>query len=289
MTLLLLSLILFACKEKALIEAFERDDLVEAEKLLKNGANPNFSEKYNVGPIMNRRGGCSSIFAAALVNDNLNFEKMQLLVKYGLNIKNFSTCNKKENILAGPVYWKKPKILKLLLDHGADVNYQDEKGYDALGSAVVANNVEMVKILLQAGANPNLADNLGETAIFYALKNIDIFKMLLEAGADINHNVEQEVPPNINLLTQVDFFQEALKYNIDLSYETPKTDPVYINYLHIALRKNAHFAIPHILKQHPEYFDEKSKGKTMVEYAKAKGCTLCIKPLEDFASKHRKP
>ncbi len=187
MTLILLCLILFACKKKALIETFERDDLVEAEYLLKNGANPNFSEKYNVGPIMNPRGGCSSIFAAVLVNDNLKFEKMQLLVKYGLNIKNFSTCNKKENILTGPIFWEKPKILKLLLDHGADVYYQDENGYYRLGSAVAADNIEMVKILLQAGANPNLANKNGSTPIFSTVNNLAIFKLLIKHDANINH------------------------------------------------------------------------------------------------------
>ncbi|MCD6047386.1 MAG: Ankyrin [Gammaproteobacteria bacterium] len=52
---------------------------------------------------------------------------------------------------------KRPDILKLLLDKGADVNAQNDFGKTALMYAIQYGNLDAVKILIDHGANVNLA------------------------------------------------------------------------------------------------------------------------------------
>ena len=77
-------------------------------------------------------------------------------------------------------------VLKLLIEHGADVNL----GNNILMTVIIKkspNNLETVKILLAAGADIHAKDRLGQTAFHYAIQseNMEIVKLFLDAGADI--------------------------------------------------------------------------------------------------------
>ena len=64
------------------------------------------------------------------------------------------------------------EVAKLLLKHGADVNYVSKKGNTALLAAVKRNNAVLVEILLQAGANPSFVAPNGDSLIkIAALQN----------------------------------------------------------------------------------------------------------------------
>lgn len=86
------------------------------------------------------------------------------------------------------------KLVKVLLDYGADPNAQSPDGTTGLILACASNDLESVTLLLKAGANPNLTvhdDNYpeinGETALMNAVVNgvnLQIVKLLLLANAD---------------------------------------------------------------------------------------------------------
>jgi ankyrin repeat protein len=82
------------------------------------------------------------------------------------------------------------KIVRLLVDAGTDLNYQDDlDGRTPLWPAILSRNLEILEILLEAGANPNVEDRYGstplsETAYF---GYINFIMLLLENGADVNH------------------------------------------------------------------------------------------------------
>lgn len=82
-------------------------------------------------------------------------------------------------------------VVQALIDAGIDF---PKKG-KALILAVQAGHKEIVKILLDAGADVNAQDNKGWTALMWATfwvpmdltNQQDIIKMLLEANADVDH------------------------------------------------------------------------------------------------------
>ncbi len=79
------------------------------------------------------------------------------------------------------------KIVKLLLDAGANVNARGPTG-SALARAAQQGNPEIVRLLLQAGAELEAKDSSGWTALFSAAMtgNSEIVEILLKAGANIN-------------------------------------------------------------------------------------------------------
>ena len=86
---------------------------------------------------------------------------------------------------------KSIEIESMLIDAGADPNFQNPCGYTALMYAVQKSEGpfrEMTRRLIKAGANLNLANHDGQTALMIALgwRRHDATKMLIDAGADLN-------------------------------------------------------------------------------------------------------
>ena len=79
----------------------------------------------------------------------------------------------------------KLELVKLLIEHGADVNAKTRSGQTAIHAACQENNFEIVKVLDNAGADVNSADNEGGTCLM-ATNNINIVKYLLNKGVDLN-------------------------------------------------------------------------------------------------------
>lgn len=62
-----------------------------------------------------------------------------------------------------------PEIIGILLDHGAQVDAQDQYGDTALMKAARRGNFGCVSMLLAKGANPDLVDDNGQAALHHAL------------------------------------------------------------------------------------------------------------------------
>ncbi len=77
---------------------------------------------------------------------------------------------------------------KLLLQHGALVNTQDEYGFSALIMAISRMNPRITHLLLAYGANPNLENDMHMPALSWALLMGDNRSALelLQAGANVN-------------------------------------------------------------------------------------------------------
>ncbi|KAM4058722.1 ankyrin repeats (3 copies) domain-containing protein [Hirsutella rhossiliensis] len=73
--------------------------------------------------------------------------------------------------LRGAVFYKKSAAVRLLIEHGADVNESNDDGWTPLIQAVKYQDEELVWLLLIDGARPDTVDNNGWPALLHAVKS----------------------------------------------------------------------------------------------------------------------
>ncbi len=117
------------------------------EQLLKNGADVNVIDFQGQTPLF-------STIINQLFTENLDFKIIDLLLKYG------ATVNVQ---MIPPKSWKLPEDSPIVVK----VDTENE-GATPLMFAVMANNSKMVKYLLEHGADPNIKTKKGETALSLA-------------------------------------------------------------------------------------------------------------------------
>jgi ankyrin repeat protein len=85
-------------------------------------------------------------------------------------------------------FFAQPEAVRVLLDHGADINAvsKNEMRVQALHSAAVQGNPEVMRLLLAAGADPNARQAGGYTALQARASRGDaeMTRLLLAHGAD---------------------------------------------------------------------------------------------------------
>jgi ankyrin repeat protein len=85
-------------------------------------------------------------------------------------------------------------VVRLLLEHGADINAQDASGATPLFLAIIPGlrtrerTSEAIELLLARGADPNVPTrhHVGALHMAVALRNVPLVRLLLEKGADPN-------------------------------------------------------------------------------------------------------
>jgi len=80
-------------------------------------------------------------------------------------------------------------IITNIIVRGADINLQNKINREApLHQACFRSNGEAMRILLEHGADVNLKNSIGETVLHYAVASgkISLVKLVLDYGADVN-------------------------------------------------------------------------------------------------------
>jgi ankyrin repeat protein len=79
------------------------------------------------------------------------------------------------------------EMMKILLDHSANMEIKDADRETPVFVAISCRNPEVIRLLLQAGANPNDKARDGWSALMMATRDgcHEVIKYFLEAGADV--------------------------------------------------------------------------------------------------------
>ncbi|MCR4623431.1 MAG: ankyrin repeat domain-containing protein, partial [Alphaproteobacteria bacterium] len=80
------------------------------------------------------------------------------------------------------------KIARALIDNGANINVQDEKGITPLMIATLRNYPSMVRMLLISNANERIKDKNGDTALIHSIRSnyMECFTILLNTYPEID-------------------------------------------------------------------------------------------------------
>ena len=96
----------------------------------------------------------------AVVTDNL--DALNQHITAGTNINEKDPFGGSSPLISAAVFGK-PEAAKILLDAGADVNFQNNDGSTALHTAAFFCRPEIVKMLLEKGADTSIKNKYGAT------------------------------------------------------------------------------------------------------------------------------
>lgn len=216
----------------------------------------------------------------AIENDDIDQIK-QLLKKQYITIDLKNKRGKTSLILAS-VLRKDPeraKIVQILLRKGTNPDLQDNIGESALHYAVKYNLPEMVKILLKNGANLNLQNNEGRSALWWAIRNeyTELVQNLLEKGANPDFFQIDKWPV---LCYAVRYYPKIAQMllengaNIHLQNESGETA------LHLAVLGNNSKIVRMLLKKGANPNLKDNDGRSALDLAKNEGLTEIAQMLQ---------
>jgi len=166
----------------ALVGAVFKNHYNIAKLLIDNGITINAEDKY--------------LISALIFTYDKGYEKMfELLFNTGVNSENIRDKEGNSTLLMATRLGV-TKVVKSLLDNGANINDRNSGNDTALIWATVKNNKEIIKLLLEYKPKLNLINNDKKwSALMYASnrhQTKDIVELLVNAGADSNQTYNRE-------------------------------------------------------------------------------------------------
>jgi len=184
--------------------AKSKDNLKELEILLQHGANINATDKSGVTPLHYaiRRGQTEVVKFLIDHGADVNIEDKwgstplfssnsvkitKLLLDSGrVNIEHISKNG--FPILQSAISNKELTKIRLIIQHGANINAQDKWGFTPLHHAIRSEQPKVIKLLIDHGVNINTKDQWGFTPLQYArqYQKTEVVNFLIDQGADVN-------------------------------------------------------------------------------------------------------
>ncbi|WP_300757409.1 ankyrin repeat domain-containing protein [uncultured Brachyspira sp.] len=169
--------------------ASEKGYLKLVKELIKQGADVNFREEY--------QANIDALYSAVESEKNYHFEVVKELLNAGAgtDIIYGTKEENEDNILYPAIKRCGLEKVKLLTEHGADINYSNFEYGPVIAYAVSQECIDIVKYLVSQGVDPAMTYTNGYSysGKSYSLlnaavgnKNTEIAEYLIEQGADIN-------------------------------------------------------------------------------------------------------
>ncbi len=198
--------------DETLLKAARLGDYIKVKQVLANGANPDFSDKNGVTPLLAaaHRGSSATLRMLLAANVEVNFVPSGLrqfaLAKSHAPLNErelMEAASRGETALNAAVRQGHIEEAYFLLSNGASIGLANRHGETPLFVAVAAGNLDMVKMLLERGANPNSVEQdnrrnrlalakhaMGKNSVLITAVQkgyLDVTKLLVEAGADVDY------------------------------------------------------------------------------------------------------
>lgn len=191
--LLILSLIfvqnLYSDDSKVILDPIFFGNLETVRALVENGANPNQTDNMGWTPLMyNCLGDMERDPDAYQEQEDLKVIKY--LIENGADIYAKNDNGNIAMLIA--VLSGRLETVKFFLEQGVPVDYRGEYNTTALIYAASRGHFEIVKYLLEKGANINAATDGGRTALIEAIDydSFGLVQYLVEKGANVNAKIE---------------------------------------------------------------------------------------------------
>ena len=198
--------------DETLLKAARLGDYIKVRQVLANGANPNFSDRNGVTPLLAaaHRGSSATLKMLLAADAEVNFVPSGLR-QFALSkshaplneLELMESASRGETALNAAVRQGHVAEAYYLLSHGAMIALANRHGEAPLFVAVAAGNLEMVKMLLERGADPNSVEQdnrrnrlalakhaMGKNSVLITAVQkgyLDVSKLLVEAGADVDY------------------------------------------------------------------------------------------------------
>jgi ankyrin repeat protein len=157
----------------SLFEAIQKGDSTLVKRLLNQGANANSQDAEGTPALMAAVLYGSADCVKLLLDHGADpharnaagatplhwavpdAAKVRLLLAAGAEADARSTNLQRTPLLVATSYPGSTEVLRLLLEHGADIHAKDRSGMHALGRAAVSADVDVVRFLVEHGCDPN--------------------------------------------------------------------------------------------------------------------------------------
>src|SRR5579871_416130 len=186
---------------EALFQAIRNDDTAAVKRLLGASADSNARDEAGTPALMAAALYSSAGVVKLLLDHGANANardsagatalmwaipdraKVELLIAAGADVNARSTDLARTPLLVAAAYPGTVAILRLLLDHGADIHAKDRTGMHALGRATLSADVDVVRFLVEHGCDPSEVGYGGN--VRYARQYLPTLEYLLSKGAKV--------------------------------------------------------------------------------------------------------
>jgi ankyrin repeat protein len=172
---------------------------------------------------MNEKDASGNYPLMVAISQN-QYEIVKQFMRYGkknYQLKNFCIHDINGNTPLTLAYkLRHDAIFKYLLKY-LDINDTDAQGKSLLFHALERNDTKVVKYLVQVGAEVNQEDNLGNSPLIYAIKrgSLSLVQKLVEHGANINVKDRSGTPSLIIAYDyqKMDIFKYLVEHNVTIN------------------------------------------------------------------------